>query len=237
MVPSWKARPGEDVAEFSVSEQPLVLGLDQIVEALRRRDLVLLEVGAVVVDADVAVVERGDAVLGLVELELARDAVQALGLVRAEDALVQAAREQGVVDAEEHIALRVALGQDRLVDGLAGIAALEHLDLVAALLLERGQHRLGHVEGVVADERDGLGVRVAPPPPEPPHAARAVIPTAAASAVAMTLLVVLTDFLLAGQEETRPRPGSTAGDVEGRTGQRTGAGRNSMSDDRTSYPE
>lgn len=48
------------------------------------------------------------------------------------------------------------------------------------------------------------------PPPGAPHAASADMPTAAATAVAVILLVVLTDFLLAGQEETRPRPVSTA---------------------------
>ncbi|BCK68254.1 hypothetical protein Srufu_022070 [Streptomyces libani subsp. rufus] len=54
------------------------------------------------------------------------------------------------------------------------------------------------------------------PPPELPQAARAVIPTAAATAVAAILLMVLTDFLLAGQEETRPCPVSTTPGVRGR---------------------
>ncbi|EPY93403.1 hypothetical protein K530_48280 [Streptomyces noursei CCRC 11814] len=45
------------------------------------------------------------------------------------------------------------------------------------------------------------------------------MPAAAASAAAVILLVVLTDFLLAGQEETRPRPVPAAffvGDVRQR---------------------
>ncbi|GGW87922.1 hypothetical protein GCM10010341_05680 [Streptomyces noursei] len=56
--------------------------------------------------------------------------------------------------------------------------------------------------------------------PELPHPASAVMPAAAASAAAVILLVVLTDFLLAGQEETRPRPVPAAfcvGDVRQRT--------------------
>ncbi|AJC55704.1 hypothetical protein GZL_03118 [Streptomyces sp. 769] len=60
------------------------------------------------------------------------------------------------------------------------------------------------------------------------------MPAAAASAAAVILLVVLTDFLLAGQEETRPRPVPAASVTFGNG---RWAGRNSMSDDRTSYPE
>jgi hypothetical protein len=51
-------------------------------------------------------------------------------------------------------------------------------------------------------------------------------PTAAAANV-----LVCTEFLLADQEETRPCPGVP----ENSTGSR--AGRNSSSEDRTSYPE
>ena len=79
----------------------------------------------------------------------------------------------------------------------------------------------------MADERDGLG-----------RAALAAVRAAAGGERGDTdrdgdadrdLLVVLTEFLLGDQEETRPCP-VTAG-----RGLR--AGRNSMSDDRTSYPE
>ncbi|GAA2651929.1 hypothetical protein GCM10009864_15270 [Streptomyces lunalinharesii] len=74
--------------------------------------------------------------------------------------------------------------------------------------------------------------------PALPHPASAVMPAAAASAAAVILLVVLTDFLLAGQEETRPRPVPAALRSSSETfGSGRWAGRNSMSDDRTSYPE
>lgn len=51
------------------------------------------------------------------------------------------------------------------------------------------------------------------PPPGVPQPASAAVPTAAATAETVILLVMLTDFLLAGQEETRPRPVSAALDV------------------------
>jgi hypothetical protein len=87
-----------------------------------------------------------------------RDQVRALGRVRLEQPVVERAGEQGVVDAEEDVALRVVLGQDGLVDGLPGVAVLEDADLVAGLLLEVLQHALRHEPRVVADERDGLRI-------------------------------------------------------------------------------
>ena len=80
----------------------------------------------------------------------------------------RAAREQVVVDPEEHVALRVALREERPVDHLAGVAALEDRQLQAALPLEGGLDRLRDRERVVRDEHDLLARRRAP---DPPHAA------------------------------------------------------------------
>ena len=71
---------------------------------------------------------------GGVELVARVDQVEALRLVGLEQALVERAREEVVVDPEEHVALRVALGQERPVDRLAGVAPLQDLELQSALL-------------------------------------------------------------------------------------------------------
>lgn len=62
------------------------------------------------------------------------------------------------------------------------------------------------------------------------HAESVTIPSPAATAAAVTFLVVLTWFFLLGadQEETRPRPRTRTGCADRR---------NSLSGDRTSYPE
>lgn len=156
MVPSRKPRPGEEPHGVLGDEEVLVRGLQQVVEGLRRGEVLVGEVLLVVVDADVAGVDGRDPLLP-VRLRVRRDRVQALGLVRGEQAVVESAGEQGVVDAEEDVAARGALGQDLLVERGPGVAALEDLDLVAGLLRERLQHLVRDVEGVVADQGDGLG--------------------------------------------------------------------------------
>ncbi len=65
------------------------------------------EPGAVVVQADVAAVDRGRSVLG-VEKQLGFDALELRRLVRLEHVALERPREQVVVDAEEHVALRIA---------------------------------------------------------------------------------------------------------------------------------
>ncbi len=75
-------------------------------------------------------------------------------LVGGEEVLVERPAEEGAVDAEEHVGLRVALRQDRLVDDGAGIAALDGLDRDPGVVGEGGQHLLGHHEAVVGQQPD-----------------------------------------------------------------------------------
>jgi hypothetical protein len=81
------------------------------------------------------------------------------GHVLAEDALVDGAGREGVVDAVDGVAERVALGQDELVGERARVPAGHHLEGVAALLLEGRDHLVGHRPGVVGDDGDRPGAR------------------------------------------------------------------------------
>ena len=86
------------------------------------------------------------------------DELEEAGDVGLEQALVERPREQVVVDPEENVALGIPLRQERPVDHLAGVAALQDRQLEPALLLERGLHLLGDREGVVRDEHDLLAL-------------------------------------------------------------------------------
>ena len=66
-----------------------------------------------------------------------------------EHAGVDGPRQQGVVDAEEDVALGVPGGQHRLVDDLAGVPAGDDLDGDAGARLEVAEQGLGHGERVV----------------------------------------------------------------------------------------
>ena len=123
------------MAGFSTTRQVLVGGVDEVVEAGRHGHAVLGEPGLVVVQAHVAVVDRRDPVLG-VEAERLVDLVEALRLVGHEEVGVEGPGQERRVDAEEHVGLRVAVGEDGLVHDLAGVAALDQLDLDARLLGE-----------------------------------------------------------------------------------------------------
>ena len=70
--PAGSRDPGEEVAAFSVTRRFLYAGFGEVGEGLGRVQLLVREVAAVVVDADVAGVDRGDPVLARVELEVAR---------------------------------------------------------------------------------------------------------------------------------------------------------------------
>ncbi len=120
-------------------EQVGVLGRRQRLEVARRLDALLVEPGDVVVDADVSEVDRGRLVLGYEVRELVGDAVEAAGLVRLEHALVDDARQVGVVDAPHHVAFRVAGGEHRLGDHRAGVAGDEQFDVDAGLVGEAAQ--------------------------------------------------------------------------------------------------
>ena len=105
-------------------------------------------------------VDRRRAVLR-VEDELRVDVRELRRLVRLEDVAVERAREEVVVDAEEHVALRVSGGQERPRDDLAGVARLEDPQREAALVLERLLHVVRDRERVVRDEHDLGGSLVA----------------------------------------------------------------------------
>ena len=105
------------------------------------------------IEADVAVVDRGDVVRGI-EPVAGVDAVEALRLVGLEKALVEPAGEEVVVDPEEDVALRLPLRQEGPIDHLAGVAPLEDAELQPALPFELRLHRLRDRKRVVGDEDD-----------------------------------------------------------------------------------
>ena len=131
-------------------EQALVLRLGEVVERLRDRQLTRGEVLAVEVQADVAAVDRRDPVVRI-ELVLRVDGGESRRLVGLEEVRVVGPTQQVVVDPEEHVALRVVAGEDRLVHDLDGVAALHQIDGDACLLLERLDHVVAHIERVVGD--------------------------------------------------------------------------------------
>ena len=83
----------------------------------------------VVVDAHVAVVDRGHPRTDRSSWSVGGDVGERGGAVSLEDPLVERTGEERVVDAEQHVAEWVVLGEDRLVDDLAGVADLEDLHL------------------------------------------------------------------------------------------------------------
>ena len=89
-----------------------------------------------------------------VEHERRIDTRELRRLVRLEDVAVERTLEQVVVDAEQHVSLRVARGQERARYDLAGVARFQDLQSETALLLERLLHRGGDLERVVRDEHD-----------------------------------------------------------------------------------
>ena len=101
------------------------------------RQSVLGEPRLVVVEADVAIVDRRHrAARASSRRTPVGTSLSAGDGVRLEDARVDRARQERVVDAVEHVAQRLALGEDRLVHHRAGVAGLQHLDGDAGLLGE-----------------------------------------------------------------------------------------------------
>src|SRR6185295_2354149 len=101
--------------------------LGQILELGWRRQLVLREKILVVVDIDIAIIDRQQRV-GRVELEAIRDARQRRRGIRIEDAGLERAAQESVVHAEEDIGQRATLAQNGLVERRPSIAGFEHLN-------------------------------------------------------------------------------------------------------------
>ena len=106
------------------------------------------EPGDVVVDADVAEVDRCRLVVGDQGGELGGDGVEPGGLVRLEHVLVDDARQVGVVDAPHHVAFRVAGGEHRLGDHRPGVAGDEQLDVDSGVFGEAIEASLSGVPSV-----------------------------------------------------------------------------------------
>jgi hypothetical protein len=106
-------------------EEVLVAELGEVLERLRRPDVVLAEPHLVVVEADLAVVDRCHPVLA-VEDEVPRHVRQLGRGVRLEQVMLERARQKIVVDAEEDVALRVPCREERPVQCLAGVAGLQN---------------------------------------------------------------------------------------------------------------
>ncbi len=136
-------------------QQALVFRLEQIVQALRHGQVLAGEVSLVVVEAHVAII-HGEGVMGGVELEFRRDVRQQRGSVGGVDARLEGAREEGVVHAVEHVGQRGVLGEDGAVEGRAGVAALDEVDLDVVGVFERLDHRRGDGERIVGHHVQSL---------------------------------------------------------------------------------
>jgi hypothetical protein len=120
-----------------------------------------VEGGDVVVDAHVAVVDRRRLAVRHERREARVETLRFRRLVWIEHARLDRPRQQRVVDAPHHVALRVAGGQDRLGQHRARVLRLEQLDVDAGVggeLVERDLQRvrlIGRVVGirVVDDHR------------------------------------------------------------------------------------
>ncbi len=123
-------------------------------QAIRRRQTALGEPGHVVIEADVAVVDRQGAVLR-VQLQRVGHVGQRRRLVGQEDVVIERPLQEGVVHAIEHVGQRRVFGQNGLVERLAAVAGLEHLHRQPRLGLERGQHLGADVEAVVGHQANG----------------------------------------------------------------------------------
>jgi len=106
------------------------------------------------VDAHVAHVDRGEVALVVDRVLLHR----CVGGVRLEDALVDRARREGVVDPVDDVAKGSVLGQDQLVDQGAAVTGGAGLEREAGVRLERGDELVGQGERVVRHQDDGAGV-------------------------------------------------------------------------------
>ena len=156
-----EGQPGRRGGRVLHDEQVGVARVGEVGESAGRLEVVVCEPGDVVVDADVAEVDRGRLMLGDEAAQLVGDVVDASRLVRLEHSLVDDTREIRVVDAPHHVALRIAGGEYRLGDHRSRIAGDEQFDVDAGLVAEavEGVVERGVLsgEGVVDDERDAGG--------------------------------------------------------------------------------
>ena len=149
--------PGRGASRILDHELAPPLRLDQLLEGLRR-----LAGGGVEVEVDEAEVDRGEQKrVAELRAHVGGDLVAALGAELAEDAGLDREVETEVVDAEEHVALRVARVEDRATDELDRIACLEELDGGVVLVLELLDELVADVEGLVGDDRQRSSVVVA----------------------------------------------------------------------------
>ena len=102
---------------------------------------------------------------------LGLDASSSSERVLLEQVALERAREDGVVDPEDHVALGIAGRQERSVERLVRVAGLEDPERQPALLLERRLHLLRDREGVVRDSTTSVGA--SSPPPQPATATAA----------------------------------------------------------------
>ena len=125
----------------------------EIFERGGRRELVLREPGAVVDEADVAVVDRNKPV-ARVEVVARVDVCESRRRIRVEQLPGERSRHEVVVDAEEDVAFGSPRCKQSAVQRRASVAVLQDPQLQARLLLERGLRRLGDRERVVRHEDD-----------------------------------------------------------------------------------
>ena len=163
--------PGTGGGRVLDDEQVPVARIGELLERRRRGDATLGERRAVVVEADLAVVDRRDAVVG--RHVVVADRVELLRAVLVEQIAVERTREQVVVHAEEHVALRVAGGEQCAVERLARVSGLQDPQLQAALPLERRLDVLRDRERLMGDEHDVRRCRSPPPHPVAPSASAA----------------------------------------------------------------
>ena len=101
------ARPGEDVAGFSTTSRSLYSGFVSASSDVGGGKLVLPEVRLVEVEAHVAEVDRRHRPASGLIGEIGPDVGERGRRVRLEDARVDRSGEEGVVDAEQHVAERL----------------------------------------------------------------------------------------------------------------------------------
>ena len=123
-----KASPGVDVAGFSITVSLAYAEPEDVVDRPGRQELVLREPGAVVDEADVAVVD-GHEPVARVEVVAPVDVSKTGRRVRLEELAGERPCQQIVVDAEEHVALGLPGSQQGPVERLARVAGLQDAQL------------------------------------------------------------------------------------------------------------
>ena len=135
-------------------QQPVtVSGLGQVVQALGQGHAAFGDPGLVVVQVDIAVVDRHHAVTQ----GHGRRAVQR-GIWKGFDHLSSLGLEhQRVVDTKHHVGHRLGAGEDQLVEHLTSVSALDDAELDIGLGLKLRQHGLGQGERAVHHDTQLVG--------------------------------------------------------------------------------